>query len=238
MEASKPAEENALPRLDPGTLTKDNDLETMIESGSPLQSYITEAFKASAKSRENKEKKKGQTSDQSQIEYFTRFYGIVLQWMKALVTKAGTDFKPRSKLGMLIQEARITEEMMKDIDRGDGKGSMILVRMLYKTEGQIFVKVLREVRSALGLDNSFGVSLDIDDETNTKEKRDLCEEQFLPRLQAWHGRGNPDYVPMSYTELKDLPVILVVVNKGKMGITYPKSLRYYDLRLALFDISI
>ena len=59
MEASKPAEENALPRLDPGTLTKDNDLETMIESGSPLQSYITEAFKASAKSRENKERKKG-----------------------------------------------------------------------------------------------------------------------------------------------------------------------------------
>ena len=79
MEASKPAEENALPCLDPGTLTKNNDLETMIESGSPLQSYITEAFKASAKSRENTEKKKGQTPDQSQIEYFTRFYGIVLQ---------------------------------------------------------------------------------------------------------------------------------------------------------------
>ena len=237
MEASKQAEENALPRLDPGTLTKDNDLETMIESGSPLQSYITEAFKASAKSRENKEKKKGQTSDQSQIEYFTRFYGIVLQWMKALVTKAGIDFKPRSELGVMTQEAKITEAMMKDIDSGDGKGSMILVRMLYKTEGQTLVKVLREVRSALDLDNSFGVSLDIDDDTNTKEKRDLCEEQFLTRLRAWHGKGNPEYMPMSYTELKDLPVILVVVNKGKMGITYPKSLRYYDLRLRYSTVS-
>ena len=60
---------------------------------------------------------------------------------------------------------------------------------------------------------------------------DLCEPQFLPQLQAWNSGGDKEYRPTFYTDLRDLPVILVVVEKGKMGITYPKSLRYYDLRL-------
>ena len=41
----------------------------------------------------------------------------------------------------------------------------------------------------------------------------------------------PTFVPRTYSDLSNLPVILVVVEKGKMGITYPKSLRYYDLRM-------
>ena len=32
-------------------------------------------------------------------------------------------------------------------------------------------------------------------------------------------------------ELDMLPCLLIVVNKGKMGITYPRSLKYYDLRM-------
>lgn len=31
-------------------------------------------------------------------------------------------------------------------------------------------------------------------------------------------------------DLENLPCLLVVVDKGKMGITYPRSLKYYDLR--------
>ena len=58
--------------------------------------------------------------------------------------------------------------------------------------------------------------------------------------------GDSEYRPSSYKDLLHLPIILVVVEKGedfmsskllifyfsgKMGITYPKSLRFYDLRM-------
>ena len=48
-------------------------------------------------------------------------------------------------------------------------------------------------------------------------------------LLRWNK--NPDFLPWTYEDLLDLPVILVVVEKGKMGITYPRSLRYYDLTM-------
>merc|ERR1712159_251102 len=35
----------------------------------------------------------------------------------------------------------------------------------------------------------------------------------------------------TYSDLQDLPCILILCEKGKMGDTFPKSLRFYDLRL-------
>ena len=152
--------------------------------------------------------------------------------MKALLGKANLNLVLKSKMAKFIKDAKITEMMLKNIDNpDDGKGSMILVRLLCKREGRILVNTLRDVRNALGLGNRFCVSLDCDDDSSSREKLDLCETQFLPRLQAWNSGGDKEYRPTFYTDLKDLPVILVVVEKGKMGITYPKSLRYYDLRL-------
>ena len=43
-------------------------------------------------------------------------------------------------------------------------------------------------------------------------------------------------MPRTYEDLLDLPVILAVVQKGKMGITYPRSLRYYDLRMRYLEM--
>ena len=43
-------------------------------------------------------------------------------------------------------------------------------------------------------------------------------------------RKDPDFEVRNYSDLENLPCLLVVVNKGKMGITYPRSLKYYDLR--------
>ena len=152
--------------------------------------------------------------------------------MKALLAKANLDLVLKSKMARFIKEAKITETMLKNIDNpDDGTGSMILVRVLDKREGRILVDTLKDVRNALGLGNRFCVSLDCDDDKSSREKLDLCETQFLPRLQAWNGQGDEEYKPTLYTDLKDLPVILVVVEKGKMGITYPRSLRYYDLTM-------
>ena len=61
------------------------------------------------------------------------------------------------------------------------------------------------------------------EERSENEIRDLTDE--VARLQK--DRAFPE----TYGDVKDLPVILIVCLKGKMGDTFPKSLRYYDLRM-------
>ena len=100
-------------------------------------------------------------------------------------------------------------------------------RIMFGGDGILFTDTIRRVRDLLGLRDSFSVLLDID---KGKAKTEMYEEQFLPRLRSWNY---DTFVPRTYQDLQDLPVILAVVEKGKMGITYPRSLRYYDLRMRL-----
>ena len=69
----------------------------------------------------------------------------------------------------------------------------------------------------MNLSSDFAVGLDIDDDASSKEAAELCEKSFLSRLASWKGDGN--YRPTTYQDLADLPIILIVVEKGKMGIT-------------------
>ena len=71
----------------------------------------------------------------------------------------------------------------------------------------------------------FSVLIDVDDNKKEGEKyQKLCEEQFLKRLQKWNK--NDGFKPRTYEDLKYLPCLLAVVEKGKMGITYPNTLRW------------
>ena len=45
------------------------------------------------------------------------------------------------------------------------------------------------------------------------------------------SRGDREEPPKAYEDLLDIPCILVLCEKGKMGDTFPDSLCYYDLRL-------
>ena len=125
--------------------------------------------------------------------------------------------------------------MINNFDKGEhGVGSMILLRVMDKQEGIFFTKVLRRMRKILGFETKFSIVLDIDNvEQRTSGLDDFTgsERQFLARLQAWNAAGDKEYRPAGYKDLESLPIILIVCEKGKMGITYPKSLRYYDLRL-------
>ena len=236
VEASS-GEEADLSELIPGTLTKDEDYETNIGPNSTLREYVTNKFKAHKSNTRMKEKKKNQTSDQNEIDHATRFYGLVCQWIAGLLKRVEINSLESNSDIYIICDThcvnnKITAKILKEIDSGpDGKGSMVLMRLLYKNEGIFLAKVMKDLRNALGLSEAFSVCLDIDDDKGSKESKEFCEPQFLARLQDWNAGGDPDYRPSSYKDLQDLPVILIVVNKGKMGITYPKSLRYYDLRL-------
>ena len=52
---------------------------------------------------------------------------------------------------------------------------------------------------------------------------------FYPNILRWNK--NPELVVRNYSDLDKLPILVVVVEKGKVGVTYPRSLRYYDLRM-------
>ena len=54
---------------------------------------------------------------------------------------------------------------------------------------------------------------------------ELCEKSFLPRLATWNDAGNEDYRPKTYQDLADLPIILVVAEKGK----FSKSSHFFSV---------
>ena len=71
---------------------------------------------------------------------------------------------------------------------------------------------------------SFSIMID----TSFDNTEDIFEKQFLERIQKLNGKDQ-SFRPRSYEDFEGLPCILVVVEKGKMGITYPKTLRWWAL---------
>lgn len=63
--------------------------------------------------------------------------------------------------------------------------------------------------------------IDLEDDSGS-----IYEDHFLERIQKLNG-GDSSYRPRGYQHFEGLPCILVVCDKGKMGITYPPSLRWY-----------
>ena len=198
--------------LKPGIMSKDKHFERSIEERSDLEEYIEENFIANGHEEENR--KKGQRKLQTKVEHITRLYGLVLQYCSAMLKKAGINpNKLKSKLARLMNDSKITTSMLDQIDSGpNGQGSMILVRVPYREDGKVFGQLLTQLRNTLRQENQFSIVLDID-EGNTASK--LYEEAFLPRLQWWNAEGDKQYRPSSYKDLLHLPIILVVVEKGK-----------------------
>jgi len=165
-----------------------------------------------------------------------RFYGLLLCYITAMIEKKtvegpylngdplfddGFQFnnpKFNELWELLKQSSSMTESIMDKMVTKNGRGHMILIRFLSQLEGKMFVDWMKKFRKALGYDNEFSLLLDIEE----KEKNKIYEDQFLPRMKEWSGR--PDFMhPRTYEDLLHLPCILTVVEKGKMGITYPKE---------------
>ena len=199
--------------LKPGIMSKDKHFERSIEERSDLEEYIKEKFKDTGQEGE-KNRKKGQKRLQTKVEHLTRLYGLIFQYCAAMLKKAGINpNKLKSQIAHLMNDSKITTSMLKEIDSGpNGEGSMILVRVVEKEDGRAFGKLLTKLRNALHQENQFSIVLDID-EGNAASK--LYEEAFLPRLQWWNAEGDRQYRPSSYKDLLHLPIILVVVERGK-----------------------
>ena len=220
-------------KLVPGAMVVDSQFEQNVQKDSAFEKYLTNMYKQCL---ENKTMRINKT-EKNDILRVARLHGLLMQYMKAMLEKANIPpdiyehhFNDRSEALSVM-----TKEMVRDIDNpSTGEGKMILLRVIEKIDGKCFAKVLRKMRAFLNLDKSFSVVLDIESDEDGSTGMDNFtneERQFLPRLQCWNDEGNPEFRPSSYKDLKNLPVILIVCERGKLGITYPTTLRWYDLRI-------
>jgi hypothetical protein len=124
----------------------------------------------------------------------------------------------------------------------NGRGIMILLRVADQKSGRLLYNSMRRMRGFLGLQTRIAVIIDInqtearsdDNSFGLKETIEAPLLKRLLRLQIAAGLVGPEAdapVVRQYSDLDGLPCILILCEKGKMGDTFPPSLRYYDLRL-------
>ena len=171
---------------------------------------------------------------------------ILMQYIGSLVNRFKDIMQQRNdlskfRLEKLIQDCSLTQKSSEifcqiintsEDYRISETGKMCLLRVLYTEDGIFVYDTLRKVRQLLGMENTFALIMDCDE----KSKRSFgmaefnrTETSFLERLQRWNSKS--DFRACQYVDLHDLPTLLIVVEKGKMGITFPRSLSCYDLRL-------
>lgn len=64
------------------------------------------------------------------------------------------------------------------------------------------------------------------------------ESYFLTdRLKELYGHNQSPTASLSYADLLNVPMILILVDKGRTGDTFPHSLGYFDLRIRTVDDS-
>eukprot|EP00873_Tetraselmis_striata_P014894 jgi/Tetstr1/435158/TSEL_002615.t1 len=144
-----------------------------------------------------------------------------------------------------LPEGDLTLEMVQHLvqpDRRTGRGIMILVRVADQKCGRLLFGSMRRLRDFLGLQARVAVIIDINQteartDDNSFGLKETIEEPLLARLlrlQRASGLVPPDAAePLlrQYSDLDGLPCVLILCEKGKMGDTFPRSLRYYDLRM-------
>ena len=118
--------------------------------------------------------------------------------------------------------------------RADGgglelSGKMKIVRITTIDEATKFYNTIRLASEIAQLQGQYAIladygTMDIDDQF----KKDKL-------LKVWRGRlanNNKDWIPCAYEDLLGLPCLLVLVQRGRMGDTFPTSFNCLDMRLS------
>uniref|UniRef100_A0A8C8HUV4 GREB1-like protein n=1 Tax=Oncorhynchus tshawytscha TaxID=74940 RepID=A0A8C8HUV4_ONCTS len=106
-----------------------------------------------------------------------------------------------------------------------GRGHMLLIRVPSLQLAMLAQERLEDVRDKLGLQFCFAILLG-----NPAAELSL-PLHFANRLRAWQGCENEDWIPQTYEDLEGLPCVVILTGKDPLGETFPRSLKYCDLRL-------
>nr|XP_020041978.1 GREB1-like protein isoform X3 [Castor canadensis] len=106
-----------------------------------------------------------------------------------------------------------------------GKGHMLVIRVPSVQLAMLAKERLQEVRDKLGLQYRFEIILG-----NPASELNVATH-FVARLKIWRGNEPEEWIPRTYQDLEGLPCIVILTGKDPLGETFPRSLKYCDLRL-------
>lgn len=106
-----------------------------------------------------------------------------------------------------------------------GKGHMLVIRVPSVQLAMLAKERLQEVRDKLGLQYRFEIIL------GSPASELTVETHFVTRLKTWRGNDQDEWIPRTYQDLEGLPCIVILTGKDPLGETFPRSLKYCDLRL-------
>ncbi|XP_044629492.1 GREB1-like protein isoform X5 [Equus asinus] len=106
-----------------------------------------------------------------------------------------------------------------------GRGHMLIIRVPSVQLAMLAKERLQEVRDKLGLQYRFEIILG-----NPASELSVATH-FVARLKTWRGNEPEEWIPRTYQDLEGLPCIVILTGKDPLGESFPRSLKYCDLRL-------
>ncbi|XP_062385890.1 GREB1-like protein isoform X1 [Sardina pilchardus] len=152
-----------------------------------------------------------------------RSYLLIQQYTEAMMALT---VAPPLRDHVTPETLTMVEDLISGPGRGaSGRGHMLLVRVPSLQLAMLARERLEEARDRLGLQYRFAVLL------GSPAAELSLPRHFCNRLRAWRGCRNEDWVPQTYEDLEGLPCIVILTGKDPLGETFPRSLKYCDLRL-------
>uniref|UniRef100_A0A8C4ERN5 GREB1 like retinoic acid receptor coactivator n=1 Tax=Dicentrarchus labrax TaxID=13489 RepID=A0A8C4ERN5_DICLA len=153
-----------------------------------------------------------------------RSYLLIQQYTEAMMALTSS---PSLRDHITPETLAMVEDLINAPSRegSQGRGHMLLVRVPSLQLAMLARERLEDVRDKLGLQLCFAVLL------GSPATELNLHRNFTSRLKAWRGCENEDWVPHTYEDLEGLPCIVILTGKDPLGETFPRSLKYSDLRL-------
>uniref|UniRef100_A0A665UWB5 Growth regulating estrogen receptor binding 1 n=1 Tax=Echeneis naucrates TaxID=173247 RepID=A0A665UWB5_ECHNA len=153
-----------------------------------------------------------------------RSYLLIQQYTEAMMALTSS---PSLRDHITPETLAMVEDLINAPSRqgSQGRGHMLLVRVPSLQLAMLARERLEDVRDKLGLQLCFAVLL------GSPASELSLPRNFTSRLRAWRGCENEDWVPHTYEDLEGLPCIVILTGKDPLGETFPRSLKYSDLRL-------
>ncbi|XP_040335189.1 GREB1-like protein isoform X2 [Herpailurus yagouaroundi] len=120
-----------------------------------------------------------------------------------------------------------------------GRGHMLIIRVPSVQLAMLAKERLQEVRDKLGLQYRFEIilgnpasELSVATHFVARLKMHLAHGHlFSQKKKTWRGNEPEEWTPRTYQDLEGLPCIVILTGKDPLGETFPRSLKYCDLRL-------
>ncbi|XP_034743382.1 GREB1-like protein isoform X2 [Etheostoma cragini] len=153
-----------------------------------------------------------------------RSYLLIQQYTEAMMALTSS---PSLRDHITPETLAMVEDLINAPSRegSQGRGHMLLVRVPSLQLAMLARERLEDVRDKLGLQLCFAVLL------GSPASELNLHRNFTSRLKTWRGCENGDWVPHTYEDLEGLPCIVILTGKDPLGETFPRSLKYCDLRL-------